>query len=249
MRGMSLIEEYRRQFPWRDWGRALALCPITRGQQILDLGCGPGDLSAMLAARGVAVTGIDRDPELLAAARARAPDIHFEQQDLSKLTLPTSFDGIWCSFTAAYFVDFTTTFARWCTLLKPSAWVCLIDIDDLLGHEPRSDATRDSIERFYRDALQKRRYDFRAGQRLPSTLEAQGFRVTTAELADSELALDGPASPEVLTAWRARFSRMAGLKTFLGSEFDDFTGSFIGALESPQHRALCKVVCCVGRRD
>jgi hypothetical protein len=195
------------------------------------------------------VTGIDHDPDLLAAARTCAPHIHFEQQNLSDLALPATFDGIWCSFTAAYLVDFTTIFARWCAFLKPKAWVCLIDIDDLLGHEPRSDATRDILERFYRDAFERRRYDFRAGRRLASTLESQGFLVTTTELADRELAFDGSASPEVLKAWRARFSRMVGLKTFLGSDFADFTDDFIRALESPQHRTLCKVVCCIGRRD
>jgi ubiquinone/menaquinone biosynthesis C-methylase UbiE len=247
---MSLLEEYRRQVLWRDWPRALALCPITPGQHILDLGCGPGDLSAELSSRGLTVTGIDRDPELLAAARAVAPDALFQQQDLSELRLPTAaFDGIWCSFTAAYFIDFRTIFARWCTFLKPNAWVCLIDIDDLLGHEPRSVATRDSIERFYRDALEKHRYDFRAGQRLASALETQGFHVTTIELADRELAFDGPASCEVLKSWRARFSRMVGLKTFLGSGFADFTDGLIGALQSPHHRALCKVVCCMGQRE
>ena len=245
---MSLVKEYHRQFPWRAWPQALALCPITRGQQVLDLGCGPGDLSAELAVRGVAVTGIDHDPELLAAARTRAPEGNFEQQDLSELTLPTRFDGIWCSFTAAYFVAFTTTFARWCTFLKPRAWVCLIDVDDLLGHEPRSDATRDTIERFYGEAVAKRRYDFRVGRQLASALESQGFRVTTTELPDRELAFDGPASPEVLNAWRARFARMGGLKSVLGKDFPDFTDSFVRALESPQHRALCRVVCCVGRR-
>lgn len=122
-------------------------------------------------------------------------------------------------------------------------------VDNLLGHEPRSDATRDIVERFYRDAFEKRRYDFRAGRRLASTLESEGFVVTTTELADRELAFDGRASPEVLEAWRTRFSRMAGLKTFLGSDFADFTDGFIAALESPQHRALCRVVCSVGRRD
>jgi trans-aconitate methyltransferase len=188
---MSLVEEYRRQFPWRDWPRALALCPIARGQQVLDLGCGPGELSAELAARGLAVTGIDHDLELLAAARTRAPDAHFEQQDLSELALAASFDGIWCSFTAAYFADFKKTFAHWCKFLKPTGWVCLIDIDDLLGHEPRLNATRDIIERFYIEAFEKRRYDFRVGRRLGATLESQG---------------------------------------------------------TPQHRALCRVVCCAGRR-
>jgi SAM-dependent methyltransferase len=245
---MSLLEQYHRQFPWRAWPQALALCPITRGQQVLDLGCGTGELSAELAARGVAVTGVDHDPQLLAAARTFAPDVHFEQQDLSELTLPVGFDGIWCSFTAAYFVAFNATFARWCTFLKPDAWVCLIDIDDLLGHEPQSDATRDTIERFYGHAFEKRRYDFRAGRRLACALESQGFRVTTTELPDRELAFDGPASPEVLEAWRARFARMGGLQSFFGKGFADFTDGFIRALESPQHRALCKVLCCVGRR-
>jgi hypothetical protein len=119
---------------------------------------------------------------------------------LSELTLPTGYDGIWCSFTAAYFVAFTSTFDRWCTFLKARSWVCLIDIDDLLGHEPRSDATRDTIERFYAEAFEKRRYDFRVGRRLASALESQGFDVTTTELRDRELAFDGPASPEVLKA-------------------------------------------------
>src|SRR5487761_702396 len=121
---MSLVEEYRRQMPWRDWARALAMCPIKRGQRILDLGCGRGDVSAVLAARGAMVTGIDRDPELLAAAKADLPDAHFELQDLSRLTLPAHFDGIWCSFAPAYFVDLTTTFAHWCRFLQPGAWVC-----------------------------------------------------------------------------------------------------------------------------
>jgi SAM-dependent methyltransferase len=215
---------------------------------VLDLGCGPGDLSAELAARGAAVTGIDHDPELLAAARIRAPGAHFLQHDLSELTLPTCFDGIWCSFTAAYFVPFTTTFARWCTFLKPSAWVCLIDIDDLLGHEPRSDTTRDTIERFYGQAFEQRRYDFRVGRRLCSVLESQGFHVSTTELTDRELSFDGTALPEVLGAWHARFARMGGLKSFLGDRFADFTDSFARTLQSPEHRALCRVVCCVGRR-
>ena len=245
---MSLIEEYRRQFHWRDWSRALALCPMAHGQQVLDLGCGAGDLAAELAARGAAVTGVDKDPDLLAAARTRAPEAHFEQQELSELTLTTSFDGLWCSFASAYFIDFSAVFAHWCTFLKPRAWVCLIDIDDLFGHEPRPDETREAIERFYLESLKKRRYDFRAGSRLMGALESQGFHVATAELSDRELAFEGPASAEVLEAWRARIARMQGLKSFFGDGLAAFTQSFLGTLRSSEHRALCKVVCCVGKR-
>jgi SAM-dependent methyltransferase len=41
------------------------------GEQILDLGCGDGQLSQRIAATGASVTGVDASPEMVAAARAR----------------------------------------------------------------------------------------------------------------------------------------------------------------------------------
>jgi ubiquinone/menaquinone biosynthesis C-methylase UbiE len=43
-----------------------------RGLRVLDLGCGSGELSATLLARGAAVTGIDLSPGMVAVARKRA---------------------------------------------------------------------------------------------------------------------------------------------------------------------------------
>jgi cyclopropane fatty-acyl-phospholipid synthase-like methyltransferase len=41
---MSLEDEYKRQFRWRDWHTILDALPLAPGQTILDLGCGlPGD--------------------------------------------------------------------------------------------------------------------------------------------------------------------------------------------------------------
>ena len=67
----DLIDEYRRQFAWRDWDRVLDALPDLRGQTVLDLGCGVGDLAASLAARGAKVIGFDLNEELLRAARSR----------------------------------------------------------------------------------------------------------------------------------------------------------------------------------
>jgi SAM-dependent methyltransferase len=44
------------------------------GERILDLGCGDGAFSMMVAAHGAEVTGVDRSPQLVAAARMRGID-------------------------------------------------------------------------------------------------------------------------------------------------------------------------------
>lgn len=133
---MSLTQEYKNQFAWRDWKGALDLCPIRPGQKVLDLGCGPGVLTQELVTRGVHVTGIDSNEELLEEARKlQLRDSIFLSQDLNSLELPlNSFDGLWCSFTAAYFVDFKRTLQGWMPSLKEGAWICITEVDDLLGH-------------------------------------------------------------------------------------------------------------------
>ena len=52
---------------------------------VVDLGCGPGNLTALLADRwpGASITGLDSSPEMIAAARARGDDrITFDVADL-----------------------------------------------------------------------------------------------------------------------------------------------------------------------
>ena len=247
---MSLITEYRRQFAWRDWGRALSLCPIVPGQRVLDLGCGPGDVSRLLAKRGAVVTGVDNNPDLLEFARSeQSPGCTFIQQDLRSIDLGAEkFDGLWASFTPAYFCDFKKVFEKWTSLLNERAWVCLIEVDDLLGHEPLEAQTQELIVQFYRDALSGGRYDFNMGRKLRSNLESLGFNVITENLKDRELSFDGPASADVLEAWSDRFDRMGGLKTFLGSRFNSFRNGYLDCLASEIHRSTCKVVSCVGTR-
>ncbi|SBV90942.1 Methyltransferase domain protein [uncultured delta proteobacterium] len=52
--------------------RLAALCAARKFSRVVDIGCGTGHLAAMLAARGVAVTGVDASPAMLARA-ARIP--------------------------------------------------------------------------------------------------------------------------------------------------------------------------------
>jgi ubiquinone/menaquinone biosynthesis C-methylase UbiE len=243
---MTLLEEYKKQFAWRDWENVLSKCPILPGQRVLDLGCGPGDISAELIARGARVTGIDADNELLAAARRQCPTGLFENQDLNNLKLPrNSFDGLWSSFTVGYLINFEKTLSSWRQFLTNDAWICIVEIDDLLGHDPLSKETRTLIETFYEDAFKKKRYDFTAGRKIRSILEGAGFRVEEIELADQELSFKGAAQLEILQAWRNRFNRMGGLRAFLRDQYAAFVKEFIDCISSENHLARCKVIACI----
>jgi SAM-dependent methyltransferase len=61
---------------------------------VLDAGCGTGRVAAELARRGVEVVGVDNDPEMIAAARAKAPGLRWIVADLVELALPDRFDVV-----------------------------------------------------------------------------------------------------------------------------------------------------------
>ncbi len=67
--------------------------------RILDAGCGPGRVGAVLHGRGHRVVGVDADPELIAAAQQDHPGPQWLVADLSELDLPSS--GISDPFDAA----------------------------------------------------------------------------------------------------------------------------------------------------
>lgn len=63
---------------------------VPPGSRILDAGCGPGRVGAVLHARGHDVVGVDVDPELIAAARHDHPGPAWLVADLAELDLPAA---------------------------------------------------------------------------------------------------------------------------------------------------------------
>ncbi len=248
---MNLAREYRNQFDWRDWGTIFEALPLSQGQTVLDLGCGVGDLTAELVARGARVVGIDSDQSLLDEARARQlPNAEFRLSDLSSASdFGLQADGIWCSFTAAYFPEFSEMLETWANNLRPGGWIALTEIDDLFGHEPLGARTRAMFDAFAREALSAGRYDFHMGRKLRNHLERSGFTISKMlTLEDEELSFDGPADGAVVDAWRARFNRMMRLREFCGSEFEHIRDDFLRCLGQADHSTAAKVYAYVATR-
>ncbi|MCX6463525.1 MAG: class I SAM-dependent methyltransferase [Pseudonocardiales bacterium] len=61
---------------------------------VLDGGCGTGRVAIELARRGIAVLGVDADPDMVAAARAKAPELTWVEGDLADLDRPERFDVV-----------------------------------------------------------------------------------------------------------------------------------------------------------
>jgi trans-aconitate 2-methyltransferase len=85
--------EDERSRPVRD---LLSALPDIRARSVIDLGCGPGNSTELLAARfaGAAVSGIDSSPDMIAAARKRLPQLRFAVAGIETWDDPGPFDVI-----------------------------------------------------------------------------------------------------------------------------------------------------------
>jgi ubiquinone/menaquinone biosynthesis C-methylase UbiE len=128
----SLPDTYRR---WRRGGLGqitdtleqklmLELIGGPAGLRILDAGCGDGVLTAALAQRGAVVTGVDADPRMLAASRARVQEmavaVEFVEGDIRALPFPDAAFDVVIAVTVLCFVPHAERAVReMARVLKP----------------------------------------------------------------------------------------------------------------------------------
>ena len=99
---------------------------------ILDIGCGTGSLSVILARLGHTVTGIDLSPSMISLARTKAAayglEIEFHIMDASHAQFAEhQFDVILCRHLLWALSEPEQVLQRWIKLLKPGGRLILIE--------------------------------------------------------------------------------------------------------------------------
>lgn len=98
---------------------------------VLDIGCGTGSLSVVMAGLGHNVTGIDFSPAMIEHARAKAEaagqPISFHVMDAANPPLDQRFDAVLCRHVLWALPAPAEVLHRWTKLLKPNGRLILIE--------------------------------------------------------------------------------------------------------------------------
>lgn len=138
-RQYSMFEQQRTR-PVRD---LVAAIPLAAAHTAIDLGCGPGNSTEVLAERfpDATLTGLDSSDDMLRDARQRLPDIAFERADIGSWNPPQTYDVILANASLQWVPDHAALYPRLISLLNPGGVLAVQTPDNL--EEPAHRLARD----------------------------------------------------------------------------------------------------------
>lgn len=94
---------------------------LTAPARCIDLGCGPGNSTELVAARfpQARVEGLDSSPDMIEKARRRLPGLNFEHGDLSAWAPEAAYDLIFANAVLQWLPDHAELFPRLARALRP----------------------------------------------------------------------------------------------------------------------------------
>ena len=99
------LYEAKHGFVWQFGESLIQLLNPQPGEHVLDLGCGPGQLTNSLAEEGAVVLGLDSSPEMIGQARQNFPKLHFTLQDATAMQFDEEFDAIFSNAALHWILD------------------------------------------------------------------------------------------------------------------------------------------------
>lgn len=111
----------------------LARVPLAAPARAVDLGCGPGNSTALIAARfpAAAITGLDSSPAMLEEARRTLPALTFVEADLAAWEPDTAPDLIFANAVLQWLPDHARLLPRLAGFLAPGGCLAVQMPDNL----------------------------------------------------------------------------------------------------------------------
>lgn len=163
------------------------------GERILDVGCGTGYLTNLIAASGAMVTGMDSSVDMIAKAKNEYPHLAFKVASVTGFEFDEPFDALFSNAVLHWVTEKEKAVQNMYNNLKPGGRLVL-EMGGKGNVEKIVSALRTSLKKhgYIKNASREQWY-FPSLSEYTSLLEKQGFRVTYAahynretELKDTE---------------------------------------------------------------
>lgn len=216
------------------------------GARVLDVGCGPGGVTADLAGQARVVVAADVDPAMVRRARKAVPAAHVMRAD--GRTLPfedASFDAAVCNLVLLWSPQPDRLVAEMARVVRPGGTVLATMEPDYGGkvHFPENPLI-DLV--FQGEGVRRRGGDPHAGRKLRSHFVAAGLRTEV-----------GIAAPDVLTPEqdldvfrrnRTYYRRLLAESGFTGQAVDAWEAEYLESLSSGQQLSFLPLFYAIGRK-
>jgi trans-aconitate 2-methyltransferase len=144
---------------------------------ILDAGCGTGDLTAIIAASGAIVEGIDLSKEMIEQAKEKFPEISFKIASITEYEKPEFYDAIFSNATLHWILDKGKAIQKMFENLKYGGRLVLEMGGKNNVREIISAISKTLKKRGLGERILNRQWYFPSIGEYSTLLEAQGFRV------------------------------------------------------------------------
>lgn len=175
------VEKYNRNAGYVSaYGRELLdLLSPKRGETILDIGCGAGELAEKLAAFGCVVVGIDSSSEMVAGAKRRG--VAAQVVDAQKMNFDNQFDAVFSNAALHWMKDADAALRKVYAALKSNGRFCAEfgakgNVNTIVS------AIYAQLEKAHLNGDDYNPWYFPSGAAYQLKLEKNGFHVTAMEV-------------------------------------------------------------------
>jgi len=184
------LYEARHSFVWQFGKGLIELLNPQPGERILDVGCGPGQLTAKIAESGANVVGLDSSPAMIGQARQNFPKLSFVLESVTSMRYAAEFDALFSNAALHWVLDAEAAGKAMSFALRKGGRL----VAEFGGHgniQTIERAIVSTMTRYLGDNVPASNNYFPSISEYSAILEHSGLEVRFAELYDRPTPLDG----------------------------------------------------------